>query len=179
MKLVATCFAAALALSAAGTWGAPPKEAASKEGFTDAQIVGFITMANQAEIDAGKVAETKALNKDVKAFAQRMVTDHTSANESTTALHIAPEPSPLADKLKQESEKALAHNKTLQGKEFDRAYMQEEVYLHRAVVEELDKRLIPAAQNAQLKALLGKLRPAFQTHLEQAETVGKSAEKSG
>ncbi len=42
----------------------------------DAQIAAIVVAANQVDIDAGKLAESKASNADVKAFAHRMVTDH-------------------------------------------------------------------------------------------------------
>jgi putative membrane protein len=187
MKTVATGIAVALiGLSTAGAWQAAPNPAAPKEGpegLTDPQIAGIVVAANQVDIDAGKLAETKAQNKDVQAFAQQMVTDHTAVNKSATELvqklHVTPAPSKTSEKLTQGGEENVAKLKTLQGKAFDAAYMNHEVYYHKAVIEELDKRLIPGAQNAELKALLVKVRPAFQAHLEHAQQVQKEVEKSG
>jgi putative membrane protein len=49
-----------------------------------------------------------------------------------------------------------------------------EVAYHQQVLDALDKTLIPGAQNAELKALLVKVRPAFVAHLEHAKMVQKS-----
>jgi len=183
MKTIATCITAALvALSAAVAWSAAPKE--GPEGLTDAQIAAIVVAANQADIDAGKVAESKTQNKDVKAFAQQMVADHTSVNKAATELaqklKLTPEPNATSEKLQKGGEENVAKLKTLQaGKPFDAYYMNHEVYYHKAVLEELDKRLIPGAQNAELKALLVKARPTFEAHLAHAQQVQKDVEKSG
>lgn len=187
MKTVLTCIAVALlGLSTAGAWQAAPKQAAPKEGpegLNDPQIAAIVVAANQVDINAGKLAETKSQNKDVQAFAKQMVTDHTAVNKSATELvqklHVTPEPSKTSEQLTKGGEENVAKLKTLQGKAFDTAYIDHEVYYHKAVLEELDKRLIPGAQNAELKALLVKVRPAFQAHLEHAEQVQKEVEKSG
>jgi putative membrane protein len=187
MKTVATCIAVALlGLGTASAWQAAPKQAAPKEGpegLTDGQIAAIVVAANQVDINAGELAESKSQNKDVQAFAKQMVTDHTAVNKSATELvqklHVTPEPSKASEQLTKGGEQNIAKLKTLQGKAFDTAYMDHEVYYHKAVLEELDKRLIPGAQNAELKALLVKVRPAFQAHLEHAEQVQKEVEKSG
>ena len=46
-----------------------------------------------------------------------------------------------------------------------------QVEYHQAVLDAVDKTLIPNAQNAELKALLVKVRPAFVAHLELAKKV--------
>lgn len=74
----------------------------------------------------------------------------------------------------------LAKLKGLSGKQFDRAYVDHEVVYHQNVIEALDKTIIPNAKNEELKALLVKVRPAFDAHLEHAKhlqaTLGKSRE---
>jgi len=52
----------------------------------DAQIAGIVVAANTVDIDAGKLAQRTTKNKDVKAFAKQMVTDHTGVNKQATAL---------------------------------------------------------------------------------------------
>ena len=60
---------------------------------------------------------------------------------------------------------------TLSGAAFDRAYVDHEVAYHQAVLDAMDSTLIPNAQNAELKALLVKVRPAFVAHLEHAKHI--------
>ncbi len=70
--------AAVLGLAAAGAW--------AQGGPTDPQIAAIVVTANQVDIDAGKLARKKAQSSDVKAFAQRMIVDHSSVNKSATEL---------------------------------------------------------------------------------------------
>jgi putative membrane protein len=54
-----------------------------------------------------------------------------------------------------------------------------EVAYHQSVLDAVDNTLIPSAQNAELKALLVKTRPAFVAHLEHAKKLQASlAQKS-
>jgi putative membrane protein len=74
--------------------------------------------------------------------------------------------------------KNVTHLKTLNGADFDKAYIDHEVEYHQSVLDALDKTLIPGATNAELKALLEKTRPAFAAHLEHAKQVQGSLGKS-
>jgi len=61
--------------------------------------------------------------------------------------------------------------KGMKGHAFDKAYIDHEVAYHQAVLDAVDKVLIPNAKNVELKALLVKVRPAFVAHLEHAKHV--------
>jgi putative membrane protein len=152
-------------------FGAAPVHA---DNITDAQIASIVVTANQVDIDAGKLARASA-NADVKKFAQLMIDDHTGVNKSATELvtrlRITPEDNPTSQRLKSEGDKNIAHLKTLKGSAFDKAYIDHEVAYHQEVIDALDKTLIPDAQNADLKALLVKVRPAFVAHLEHAKQL--------
>ena len=63
------------------------------------------------------------------------------------------------------------------GPAFDKAYVDHEVAYHQQVIDALDKVLIPNAKNAELKALLVKVRPAFVAHLEHAKMLQASLGK--
>lgn len=150
---------------------------------TDAQIAQIVLTANQVDIDAGKLAERRAHAKDVRAFGKRMVTDHSGVNQSAIdlarQLHLSPENNPTSDSLKEGGEKNLATLRGLHGAAFDRAYIDHEVTYHQAVLDAMDKVLIPDAQNSQLKALLVKVRPAFVDHLEHAKMIQRSLDGQG
>ncbi|EEA03251.1 conserved hypothetical protein [Burkholderia sp. H160] len=171
MKTVHWLLLAALALASATVL-------AQGSAPTDPQIAAIVVAANQADIDAGKLAESKTHSKDVKAFAQRMVADHTSVNKAAAdlvhKLGVTPETNPTSDSLKQGGKTNIANLKSLQGAKFDRAYIDHEVTYHEQVIDALDKTLIPSAQNAELKALLVKVRPAFVAHLDHAKQVQAS-----
>jgi putative membrane protein len=151
---------------------------AQPQGPNDAQIAAIVVAANQVDIDAGKLAESKSSNKEVKAFAKRMVTDHTGVNKSATALvtklKVKPEANPTSTSLKKDGQDTLKHLKGLKGAAFDKAYIDNEVTYHQTVLDAIDKTLIPSAKNEELKALLVKVRPAFVDHLEHAKRLRES-----
>jgi putative membrane protein len=157
--------------------------AALAAGPNDAQIAAIVVTANQVDIDAGKYAEAHAAKADVKSFAKLMVTDHTAVNKSATdlagKLHLTPEDNPTAQSLKKGGEDNIANLKTLSGAAFDKAYVDHEVTYHEAVLSALDGTLIPNASNADLKALMVKVRPAFVAHLEHAKHLQAELGKSG
>ena len=147
----------------------------------DAQIAAIVVAANQVDIDAGKLAESKTSNEDVKAFAHRMVTDHADVNkqavELVTKLKVTPQDNPTSESLKAGGGKNIAHLKKLSGAAFDKAYIDHEVAYHEQVLDAVDKTLIPNAKNEELKALLVKVRPAFVAHTEHAKQVQASLGK--
>ena len=153
----------------------------SAQGITDAQIAAIVVAANQVDIDAGKVAEGKASGAQVKAFGKQMVTDHTGVNkqavELVTRLKVTPEDNATAQSLKSGGADNIRHLNALSGAAFDRAYVNHEVAYHEQVLDALDKTLVPGAQNADLKALLVKVRPAFAAHLQHAKDLQASLPK--
>jgi putative membrane protein len=172
MKLSVFVLAGALMLPAASVFA---------QGPTDPQIAAIVVTANQVDIDAGRLAASRSTNAEVKAFANQMITDHSGVNklavELVGKLKVTPEDNPTSASLKAGGEKNMANLKTLEGHAFDKAYIDNEVAYHQAVLEAVDKTLIPSAQNAELKALLVKVRPAFVAHLEHAKSVQASVAK--
>ena len=154
---------------------------AAAQTVTDPQIASIVVTANQVDIDAGKLAAATTSNPEVKTFANLMVTDHTGVNKSAvdlvTRLKVTPEDSPTTQALKSGGEKNVATLKGLKGAAFDKAYVAHEVAYHQQVLDAVDKTLIPGASNAELKALLVKVRPAFVAHLEHAKHLQASLEK--
>lgn len=165
VHLFAVALGAALPL-AAGAQGAAPD---------DPQIAAIVEAANQVDIQAGRLAERQAQSPQVKAFARRMVVDHTGVNDAAVALahrlHLTPRADATSRSLQQGGMENLAALRKLQGAAFDRAYIHHEVLYHESVLGAMDKVLIPDASNAQLKALLVKVRPAFVDHLDQAKQI--------
>ena len=155
--------------------------AVSAQAPSDAQIASIVVTANQVDIDAGKLAASSATSPEVKKFGQQMVADHTGVNKQATALvtklKVTPQDNATSQSLKAGGDKNLANLKTLEGAAFDKAYIDNEVTYHQAVIDAIDKTLVPNAQNAELKALLVKVRPAFVAHLEHAKMLQSSLNK--
>ena len=159
-------FAAALIASGGGVAAQAPN---------DAQIASIVVVANQVDIDAGHLAESRASATDVKSFAKQMITDHTGVNKQAVALvtklGVTPQDNPTSQSLKKGGEDNVKSLKSLKGAAFDKAYIDHEVAYHQQVLDAIDKTLIPSAQNAELKALLVAVRPAFVAHLEHAKQI--------
>ena len=176
MKLSMLSFTLALAL----TGGASHAQSAAP---TDPQIASIVVTANQVDIDAGKLAESKAHSKEVKKFAKQMVMDHSAVNKAAVALvtrlKVTPEDNDTSQGLKKAGDDNIAKLKGLKGAAFDKAYVANEVTYHQTVIDAIDKTLLPNAQNADLKALLEKSRPAFVEHLEHAKHLESTLGKSG
>ena len=148
---------------------------------TDAQIAMIAVTANSVDIDVAKMAKQKTSNKAVKEFADTMVRDHTAVNTKATALvkklGVTPEESDTSRSLRSDGDKKMAELKSLIGAEFDKAYVDNEVSYHEAVMGVLDKTLIPNTKNAELKSLLESARPIFVSHLEHAKKLQASLSK--
>jgi putative membrane protein len=144
----------------------------------DAQIAGIVVAANQVDINAGKLAGKTAKNPEVVKFAKQMVTDHTGVNKQASALvkklKVTPADSDTSKSLQDGGKANIDKLKGLHGAAFEKAYVDNEVAYHQAVIDALDKTLIPNAQNAELKGLLVKVRPAFVAHLDHAKMMQAS-----
>jgi len=144
----------------------------AQQGPTDPQIAAIVVTANQVDVDAGKLAGQSGHSADVKKFARQMVTDHTAVNKQAGALvhklKVKPEPNDTSASLRKGGDENMANLKKLKGAAFDKAYVEHEVAYHQAVLDAIDKTLIPSASNAELKALLVKVRPVIAEHLEHA-----------
>jgi putative membrane protein len=86
-------------------------------------------------------------------------------------LGVKPEDNPTSKSLYDGGKTNVDKLKGLKGAEFDKAYIDNEVAYHTAVLEAVDKTLIPNAKNEELKALLVKVRPAFVAHLDLAKSI--------
>ncbi|MEP7028031.1 MAG: DUF4142 domain-containing protein [Candidatus Eisenbacteria bacterium] len=143
--------------------------------LTDANIAAIVLAANTIDVDNGKLAIARSKTPAVKAFAQQMITDHTSVNTKAVALAgklgLVPVENQAGKHLVASTDATRKAMRKLSGKAFDRAYVNNEVAYHQAVIDLLDKTIVPAVQNQQLKDLLVSVRPAFVAHLEHAKMI--------
>lgn len=147
----------------------------------DAEIAHIVVTANTIDITAGNLAKKKGSTKDVKEFAGRMVTDHSAVNKEAVdlakKLGVTPKENDISKSLTDGGKENIAKLNKLKGQKFDVAYVDNEVAYHQAVLDALDKTLIPNAKNEELKALMVKVRPAFVAHLEHAKHIQSSMKK--
>jgi putative membrane protein len=146
-----------------------------KGELNDGQIAHVVVTANQGDIENGELAKKKASNKQVRAFANRMIKEHSSLNKEAKELIIklkmATEDNPISKDLKVDIKNNLDQLKNLNGREFDNAYIDREIEFHQKIIDVADSKLAPNVKNVEIKALLTKTRPALAAHLEQAKII--------
>jgi putative membrane protein len=163
------------------TPAAAPAPAPAAPAINDAQIAHIVVTADAIDSTAGALAAQKGSAKDVKDFGKMMVTDHGAVNKQAVALAtklgVTPEDNDVSRQLQTGADANTAKLQGLTGKDFDKAYIDNEVAYHQAVADALTQKLIPGAQNVELKALLEKSLPAFAAHLDRAKQIQASLNK--
>ncbi len=141
----------------------------------DPTIVAIFDAANTWDIELGHLALKKSHNKDVRAFADMMVRDHSAARKMgrdlAKKLHVTPTPPGKDFALYKDHVAALATLHAASGAAFDKAYIDHEVSYHQAVIDAVTTTLLPATKNAELKDLEVKVAPNFQAHLAAAKDL--------
>jgi putative membrane protein len=143
--------------------------------FSDPQIAAIVVAANQVDIDSDQLALKKTRSAEVRTLAEQMVTDHSAltkeAVELVTRLDVTPQPTEASRGLILRGAAILSNLEVLDADAFDRAYVNNEVEYHKAVIGLLSSKLIPSATHPDLKALLLKAKGILDTHLQHAEQV--------
>ncbi len=149
--------------------------------LSDAEIASVAVTANQIDIDYAAIAKQKTKNVDVLKFAKTMATDHKSVIDQAVALvtklKVTPKDNAVSQKLLADAVKTKKMLRSKSGNAFNRAYIDNEVGYHKAVIDAVENLLIPNASNTELKALLQNIVPAFKTHLEHATMLQNKISK--
>jgi len=139
----------------------------------DPKDQAFVTKASQggmAEVQLGQLAATKGVAADVKAFGQRMVSDHTRANDELKAAATAAGAT-VSTELSSDQRDTLAKlDKEAAGQDFDSAYAKAMVKDHKEDIE-LFRDEASSGQNAGLKAYAQKTLPTLEEHLRMAQAL--------
>ena len=135
----------------------------------DAMAIQGMIQANQAEVEAGKLASQKAQKPEVRKFAEKMVEDHGRKLEDLKALAekkgVAAPNQPSG-----EQQAVLKKLQAASGEEFDRVYMSEMVQAHGEVLQSTRK-VAREAKDADLKAAAQKSAPGTEAHLKMAREI--------
>jgi putative membrane protein len=146
--------------------------------LSDAEIASVAVVANQIDIDAAKLAQQKSKDPAIRDFASTMISDHTSVIDKASALvkklGVTPQDNGVSRQLRSNAQKTLQGLKAKSGAAFNKAYVDNEVAYHEAVISTVEGKLIPEATNAELKDLLQSVLPVLRTHLEHAKMVQKN-----
>jgi putative membrane protein len=149
---------------------------ASRE-YSDAELTGFINAFNDAEVEVGQLATSMATDAQVKAFAQRIVREHralkTDVNRAAQQLNLTPAiPADDEDLAEDHQEGMRDLRAKAKGAEFDEAFLEHEIRMHRKVLDEV-RDAAGRSQSAEMRTLLEKARDGIQGHLTAAEELEK------
>ena len=158
--------------AAAAAAGAPaaPASTASKLDRSDRKVLEMMAEANIAEINAGKLALSKASNPEVKAYAQRMVDEHTKSLTEVQALAQA-KGVELPDEPAARHKAKGAMLQALSGDIFDRTYIKQSGRRDHRVTHEQLRDNMDKIKDADIKALAMKMRPVVEQHLLAADEL--------
>ena len=158
---------------AASSSSAPVMAAGAK--VTPANVVAVVLAANNTDISYARLVPARASNPEVKAFAQRMLTDHTLLNARIMDLSsrdgIMAEDNAGSLDFRDHSARRRDILRELTGARFDSTYIANEILYHRELLDAISSVLIPATKSGELRDFVTSLRPAISAHLAHAEQI--------
>ena len=163
-----TASAATPADSAKAT--AKTKTTATK--LSDSDFAKAAAEGGFAEVRFGELAEDRASNKTVKDLAERMVTDHTKADDSLKTAASKDNISTPAQ-LDPKDQATYAHLSQLSGAAFDRAYARDMVRDHETDVA-LFRHEATDGKDASIKSFAAQTLPTLEYHLKLARQALES-----
>ena len=146
--------------------------------LSDPEVASVALVANQIDIAYADIAKKRSKDREVIKFAETMARDHEAVIGQAVALAgklgVTPKDNAVSRKLLADAEKTkkMLHGKS--GKAFNKAYIDNEVAYHKAVIDAVEGLLIPETENAELKKLLTDVVPALKAHLGHAEMIQKN-----
>jgi putative membrane protein len=145
----------------------------TSSGSEDIEFMLDAAKGGLAEVELGKLAAERAQSDEVRKFAQRMVDDHTKANEQLK--QIAESKSiKLPTEVETKEQALMQRLEKLNGAMFDRTYMNAMVNDHVKDVNEF-KREANAGRDPQVKSFATSTLPALEEHLQQAKQARGAA----
>jgi putative membrane protein len=151
---------------------ATPTPAIATPAVSEGQSFANVAAASDSfEIEASKLAATKAGSAKVKAFADQMVKAHTDSTAKLKAAAAAASPAITPDPALSAAQQAkLDDLSTKSGEAFDRAYAQAQVDAHQATLDAL-KGYSAGGTVPSLKDLATQLTPVVTAHLNMAKAL--------
>ncbi|HEY4043120.1 MAG TPA: DUF4142 domain-containing protein [Rhodopila sp.] len=163
MKVRLVALGAIAVSLAAGTAMAQTISPADKDFAMKAAAGGM------AEVEMGRLATENGGSPQVRAFGQRMVTDHSEANKELEA--IAHRQDLAIPSAPDSQDRATAERlQTMRGNAFDTAYMHDMVQDHQKDIADFRKEAADGKDPA-LRTFAQKHLPVLEQHLQMAENA--------
>ena len=142
---------------------------------SQSNVIAIILAANNTDLSYARLVPARASNPEVKAFAQRMLTDHTLLNtrimDISTRDRITAEDNETSLDFRDHSATRRDVLRELEGARFDSAYIANEIQYHQEFLDAISSSLIPSTKPGELRDFVTNLRPAVSAHLAHAEQI--------
>ena len=158
-------------LSACSHMGDALKDPSAAAGATtrDARLMSDIVQVNLAEIEAGRLAASKAHSPEVRSFAQEMVEEHAALQEESR--RIASEKGmPVPREPAARHQAAMEELAGISGRSFDRAYLEHRIEEHGRMLELLAE-TVSEGKDRDLRAHAQKAIPQMRRDLDTARRL--------
>lgn len=157
------------------TNGRQPVATGRKAPVDDTLFLAAAADGGNAEVTLSELGLQRATDPQLKQFSQRMIDDHTRANQQLRALATQRNVKlPTAvDPRAQFCAQSLAG---LSGEEFDRCYAKAQFLMHMDAVAMFEAEA-ERGRDPQIKALAAKLLPTIQEHLAMIQPIAMQAEQ--
>jgi putative membrane protein len=126
-------------------------------------------MGGMMEVELGRMAAQQGSSDAVKQFGQRMVDDHSKANEELMSL-ASSKGITLATTMDEKQHKDMMKLQAMTGADFDRAYSKMMLSDHKKDVSEFEKQSTKGT-DPDLKAFASKTLPTLKEHLQMASAL--------
>lgn len=95
----------------------------AQDALPDARFVGFAQAVNEFQIAAGRLAQARSTNENVRGYASRAIAQATDDGQSLSRARSEAGVSYAPDgRMKPKTDNLMAQLNTLQGPQFDKAY---------------------------------------------------------
>ncbi len=147
----------------------------TKSMMSDGNIASIDETINNGEIKLAKLALQKSKNTDVRGYAELIIADHQSMQQSGmqlfASLKIKPTSNPTSNMLKKEGNSTFAMLQKTKGASFDKKYLEMNATMHGKVASLIETKLIPSAQTQDVKSELSTNLRAVQVHEQKAKDL--------
>jgi putative membrane protein len=182
-RTIVAVAAVALALGAAPAYAqtsygttttTTTQSGSTKISKADENFIKKVAQDGIAEVDLATLAKEHAKSDQVKTFAERMIKDHTKANQELERI-AQNDGVAIPGEAGEEHSKMRAELSKFKGEEFDQRYMKEMVEAHQKAVSLLEQET-KTVDNKDLKAFAEATLPVVKEHLQMAKATVQQAQ---
>ena len=168
-----------LGVAACKSENTPPAEApqttagTAERQFTSGDTFGVLRAIHQGEVDQGMLAQQKASDPRVRAYAEKVVNDHKARMQKDeqlmSGLGVSARDNDVSRQIKSSADRQNAKLDQMSGLDFDRTYLDDQIGYYRMVLDTFDRDLLPNARDPQVRATLQNARERANDHLREAQ----------